>query len=178
MARAVRYKTKVAILLVNLDGFKKINKEHGSNAGGEVLRMTALRLRSAIRTTDSIIRLDGDEFMLVMPDMMLDVDVRRTAATLIAVARKPLTLAGNELQIHCSIGVAIYPNTGSTLQELLTGAEIAMCWAKAQGHNQYVIYNPSESRFRSDRGDGANSGLDGDTDVEVDEDAAAEQYAD
>jgi diguanylate cyclase (GGDEF)-like protein len=153
IARAVRYKDKVGIFLLNLDAFQQINDRHGRIFGDEVLCTTAARLRSAIRATDTVVRLDADEFIVIMPDIKLEIDVRRTAATLIASIRKPFR-ATNEaaadnraanpgaVQITCSLGAAIYPDSAVAVADLLAAADTAMARAKAHGKNQYILYDP------------------------------------
>jgi len=115
-----------------------------------VLLAIATRLRNAVRATDSVIRLGGDEFVVLMPDMKLEIDVRRAAATLVATLREPLTIEGepgrkSDLQtvrLSSSLGVTIYPDSGADGDELLKNAEIAMYRAKSGGSNQYVLFSP------------------------------------
>ncbi|WP_213805665.1 GGDEF domain-containing protein [Granulicella sp. dw_53] len=148
--RADRYKNKVAVYLVNLDSFKQINERLGRELGDQVLLAIATRLRNAVRATDSVIRLGGDEFVVLMPDMKLEIDVRRAAATLVATLREPLTIEGepgrkSDLQtvrLSSSLGVTIYPDSGADGDELLKNAEIAMYRAKSGGSNQYVLFSP------------------------------------
>ena len=146
IARAVRYQDKVGIFLLNLDAFEQINDRHGRRIGDEVLRVTAVRLRSAIRATDTVIRLDADEFIIILPEIKLEIDVRRTAATLAASLRKPMLLDGAAepitVQLTSSIGAAIYPDTAQTYGGLLAAADTAMARAKAKGKNQYILYDP------------------------------------
>jgi diguanylate cyclase (GGDEF)-like protein len=147
IARADRYRNKVALILVNLDSFEQINARHGSDLGDQVLLATAIRLRGAVRATDSVLRVSGDEFVVLMSDMLLEVDIRRAAATLVAILREPLVLAGKTgiptLQVSSSLGIAVYPDTALTADNLLTHADIAMYRAKIQGCNQYVLYAPA-----------------------------------
>jgi diguanylate cyclase (GGDEF)-like protein len=171
IARANRYANKVAILILNVDGMQQINARYGRAFGDRVLRTTASRLRAAIRATDTIVHLDADEFIVVLPEMMQVSNVRRTAATLLATLRNPIDLevAPNPalnsppnsppnskasrsnvngpsqprtLQISASLGAALYPDSAGTVADLLTAADIAMCRAKTQGKNQYVLFNP------------------------------------
>ena len=134
------------MFLINLDGFERINESHGRKFGDELILSVATRLRAAIRATDTIIRLGGDEFVIVMPDMRLEIDVRHTAATLVAFLREPIILGGKNLRISCSLGASIYPDGALTVEDLLTGADVALCRAKMQGKNQYALYvRPAES---------------------------------
>jgi diguanylate cyclase (GGDEF)-like protein len=154
IARAVRYQDKVGIFLLNLDAFEQINDRHGRPIGDEVLRVTAARLRSAIRATDTVIRLDADEFIIILPEIKLEIDVRRTAATLAASLRKPILLDGAieliTLQLTSSIGAAIYPDTALSYGGLLAAADTAMARAKAQGKNQYILYDPAIDDLTND----------------------------
>lgn len=151
IVRADRYRNKVGVFLINLDGFERINESHGRKFGDELILSVATRLRAAIRATDTIIRLGGDEFVIVMPDMRLEIDVRHTAATLVAFLREPIILGGKTLRISCSLGASIYPDTGLTVEDLLTGADVALCRAKMQGKNQYALYvKPAEPASNSD----------------------------
>ncbi len=143
IARGDRYGTRVAVFHVNLDAFEHVNDVYGRATGDQVLRATAGRLRGAIRATDSVLRLDGDEFIVLMPDMMLEIDIRHAAATLVAILREPMQLNGKRVECSCSLGAAYYPETAGTVEDLLTRAEVAMYRAKSLGKNQYVLYTPA-----------------------------------
>ena len=165
IVRADRYRDKVGVFLINLDGFEKINDSHGRKFGDEVILSVATRLRAAIRATDTIIRLGGDEFVIVMPDMRLEIDVRHTAATLVAFLREPIILGGKTLRISCSLGAAIYPDSALKVQDLLEDADIALCRAKMQGKNQYALYvRPAQPS--SDASDDAATDDGDDSDIE------------
>ncbi len=141
MARANRYSTKVAVLLVNLDAFRVINDTFGHIVGDQVLIQTATRLRNAVRGTDSVLRLGGDEFIIVLPDIAFVSDIRRTAATIVAVLQPPILVDEKSIQTSCTIGVAIYPDSALTIEELLHQADLAMCQAKLQGKNKYQVFH-------------------------------------
>ena len=98
IARADRYHTTVAVFIVNIDSFQRINDDHGRSFGDEVIRTTGSRLRHAIRASDTVIRLGGDEFIVIMPDMQLEIDVRRAAATLVHILREPITVSGQTVE--------------------------------------------------------------------------------
>jgi diguanylate cyclase (GGDEF)-like protein len=146
IARAVRYNEKVAIFLINLDNFQQINDRYGRDFGDEILRITAARLRATFRATDTVIRLDADEFVVILPEVKLEIDVRRTAATLLANLRKSIVhdsaINLRTVNITSSLGAAIYPDTALTIEALLAAADAAMVRAKARGKNQYVLYDP------------------------------------
>jgi diguanylate cyclase (GGDEF)-like protein len=174
IARADRYGNKVAVILVSLDSFEQINAGRGSDLGDQVLLATAIRLRGAVRATDSVLRLGGDEFVVLMGDMLLEIDIRRAAATLVAILREPLALEDKtgspSLQVSTSLGVAVYPDTALTVDNLLTHADSAMYRAKIRGSNQYVLNAPAANlNF------GADPGFD--ADPALDSHAPAQQYA-
>jgi diguanylate cyclase (GGDEF)-like protein len=146
IARAVRYRDKVAVFIINIDNFQQLNDRYGREFGDEVLRITATRLRSTIRATDSVIRLDADEFVVILPEIKLEIDVRRTAATLLANLRQPIVHDGaanlRTINITSTLGAAIYPESALTTEALLAAADAAMARAKAHGKNQYILYDP------------------------------------
>lgn len=143
IARANRYRSKVAVFLIHLDSFQHLLKLHGLSVGDEIILTAASRLRFAIRSTDSVIRLGGDEFVVVMSDIILAGDIRRAAATLVAVLSNPISIADNDLEMTCSVGVSVYPDTAATVQDLLSGADVAMYRAKSHGNNQYALFIPA-----------------------------------
>lgn len=143
IARANRNRSKVAVFLINLDSFQQLGEVYDSNVGDQLIIAVASRLRAAIRSTDSIIRLGADEFVIVMSDIALVIDIRRAAATLVAVLQTPLAVDDRTIQINCSIGASVYPDTAATLQDLLIGADVAMSRAKFQGKNKYVLFTPA-----------------------------------
>jgi diguanylate cyclase (GGDEF)-like protein len=143
IARANRYRTKVAVFLIGVESSSPITEPHDRSVQDDITVITANRLRSAIRSTDSIIRLGGDEFVVVMTDISLTSDIRRAAATLVAVLSPSIAVEDQEIPITCTLGVSIYPDTAATIQDLLSGADVAMYRAQTQGENQYVLFTPA-----------------------------------
>jgi diguanylate cyclase (GGDEF)-like protein len=172
IARADRYSTRVAVFHINLDAFEHLNDVHGRAIGDQVLRVTAGRLRGAIRATDSVLRLDADEFIVLMPDMMLEIDIRHAAATLVAILREPMQLNGKRVECSCSLGASVYPEMAHTVEDLLTRAEVAMYRAKAFGKNQYVLYTPAtDFGYDPDNDADVNSNPEGDDRAPVQRDS-------
>jgi diguanylate cyclase (GGDEF)-like protein len=149
MERADRYQQKVAVFMVDLDSFKQINDTLGHMAGDLVLVTVATRLRDAVRATDSVLRIGGDEFLVVMPDVAEDLDILRSAAKLLA-ALAHEGPPGLETQIpSCSLGIAIYPTLARSATDLVTRADIAMYRAKDRGGNCYELYSPEAAGSHS-----------------------------
>ena len=142
IARANRYRSKVAVFLIHLDPCQPPHELHRSRLEDHVLLAAANRLRAAIRSTDSIIRLSNDDFVIAMSDIYLTTDIRRAAATLVTILAEPITLEEQTIQLTCSLGVTIYPDTAATVEDLLGAADSAMCRAKSEGRNKYVLFAP------------------------------------
>ena len=126
------YGKNVALLGIDLDGFKQINDSYGHKQGDLLLQQVALRLRSALRESDTVARMGGDEFSVLLP--------RTDESAALAVARKihtalrqPFAVDGNRFEIGGSIGIAVYPDHGGDLESLLHRADVAMYLAKRNG---------------------------------------------
>lgn len=134
LARAGRKKTRVAVLFLDLDGFKTANDRYGHEAGDQLLREIARRWRSLARRGDVLSRHGGDEFVLVMTDVE-PAQVRVAAERYVASAREPFTVPASPvpIAISASVGIAMYPDDGSTPAQLLMAADSAMYLAKRAG---------------------------------------------
>jgi diguanylate cyclase (GGDEF)-like protein/PAS domain S-box-containing protein len=137
--RTKRNGGKVAVLTIDLDGFKAINDTHGHAIGDGVLVTVGVRLRSSVRATDTVIRLGGDEFVVVMPEIRDD-SVLACAQKVLRSLQESMEVEGHMLRITCSVGVAVYPDTAVNTDELLTRSDAAMYSAKRRGKNQIVAY--------------------------------------
>lgn len=136
MARTRRQQTALAVLFMDLDGFKAVNDLHGHAAGDELLREIAKRLSAAVRETDYVARWAGDEFVVLLENVALD-DAERLARQLVDTLEKPVQLQEVEVHVSASIGVALYnPDVSETAQELLKRADVAMYSAKHAGKAQ------------------------------------------
>jgi diguanylate cyclase (GGDEF)-like protein len=133
VARAARQHKLVALLFLDLDGFKSINDALGHVAGDALLKQVAARLSARIRTSDTVCRFGGDEFVILLPEL----DDRESAA---AAARKirthlaaPYFIGDTEIGMATSIGMALYPVDGKAYEDLLRQSDVAMYWNKARG---------------------------------------------
>ena len=141
-AFADREHSKVALLFIDLDGFKTINDSLGHAVGDGLIREVAQRLRDSVREIDTICRRGGDEFLAVLTDLA---DPDATAPILVKQMERllePMEIAGHELHTSASIGVAIYPDDGRDFDTLLKLAETAMYRAKDAGRNTYRFFDP------------------------------------
>jgi diguanylate cyclase (GGDEF)-like protein len=122
----------VAVLFLDLDGFKPVNDRHGHAAGDHVLRCLAERLRGAIRVSDLVARLGGDEFVVALPlaDRRDTASVERVSASLRGVIAQPVEYKGKLLRVSASIGMAICPEGGCSAEELVHAADQSMYEAK------------------------------------------------
>lgn len=134
------YGHRVWVLFVDLDRFKFVNDTLGHNAGDQLLKEVASRLKAFTREADTIARLGSDEFVLILPERLdEELSVGLIQRMMDAIAR-PLQIEGYDFFLSCSVGVAVYPNDGADPDSLLKHADIAMYRAKEMGNNNYQFY--------------------------------------
>jgi two-component system NtrC family sensor kinase len=139
--RAERERFRVALLFIDLDHFKEINDTLGHDAGDELLRQTASRLCGLLRKTDTVARMGGDEFTVIMPRVVEPPHVSAVAQRILAVLDEPFQLPGGEGRISASIGIAFYPEDGADTATLMKKADTAMYRAKESGRKTYSFYS-------------------------------------
>jgi diguanylate cyclase (GGDEF)-like protein len=143
LASARRHGTRLAVLMVDLDGFKGINDTHGHPAGDEVLRVTASRLQDAVRKEDTVSRFGGDEFVVLLPDLSDPPAAERTAARIVESLAFPIRLADRQVPVSVSVGVCtLYGEEELDADDLIRCADTALYRAKANGRNCYVVETP------------------------------------
>jgi diguanylate cyclase (GGDEF)-like protein/PAS domain S-box-containing protein len=130
LARAQADATPVALAFIDLDGFKSVNDSLGHAAGDRLLATMAQRLRRALRASDTLARVGGDEFVAVLPGMQDDALLAALVARVEDAARAPVTLDGSTIRLSASIGVALFPRDGATPAQLIRHADVAMYDAK------------------------------------------------
>ena len=134
--RCVRHKKSMALLFLDLNGFKPVNDKYGHKAGDEVLKQVAHRLSDAVRASDMAARLGGDEFVVLVEDIADRDDVCDIVRKINAEIERPILLKEwGEVAISTSIGVAIYPQHGEDIETLLSNADTAMYEAKRSHSN-------------------------------------------
>jgi diguanylate cyclase (GGDEF)-like protein/PAS domain S-box-containing protein len=145
VVQAHRHKQKLAVLLLGLDGFRKLNERLGRQGGDDLLRSVSEVLQQSLRQGDTIARLGGDEFTIILPGIKHDGDVAKVAEKLRLSLRSPFSIGGQTLLISASMGVALYPDDGPDSETLLKSASVAMHRAKEQGGDTFDIHAPETS---------------------------------
>ncbi len=137
--RARREKSAVAILFIDLDGFKDVNDTMGHEAGDHVLKEVARRMRGCVRETDTIARIGGDEFLMILGEIHSSENAALIAEKVIGQISQPILLNGQQAVVSASIGIALYPKDGEDLEKLIKEADIAMYKIKKTGKNGYCF---------------------------------------
>lgn len=140
LARARRYHQMVGVLLIDLDRFKTINDTLGHDVGDELLRAVSDRIARCLRGSDSVGRLGGDEFMIILSDLAGVQESISVCEDILRELALPFSIRGHEMYVTCSIGVSIAPSDGDDEQTLIRNADTAMYRAKEQGRNNYQFY--------------------------------------
>lgn len=135
-----RDNTQVAVMFLDLDRFKNINDTLGHLVGDDLLRLVAVRLSMALRTSDTLARIGGDEFVLILPSLTTSDHVDVVAGKLTSALQAPMEVQGHLLHITTSIGICIYPQDGADTDVLLRNADTAMYQAKAAGRNTFRFF--------------------------------------
>jgi diguanylate cyclase (GGDEF)-like protein/PAS domain S-box-containing protein len=141
LAQARRNDTRLALLFLDLNGFKQINDTMGHSCGDRLLQEVARRLRACIRESDTVARLGGDEFTVLMPDLSHTYDVGIVLQKILGVFARPFMLDNVAVESSTSVGVCMFPEDGEHSEELIKKADIAMYDAKGSGKNAYQFYN-------------------------------------
>jgi diguanylate cyclase (GGDEF)-like protein len=140
LGRARRRKRRVAVLFVDLDGFKPVNDILGHAVGDLVLKELATRLRGALREEDTLARIGGDEFTVILEEVTRREDSVRVAERLLAAVTPPLEVEGQEVVVGASVGIAMSPDDGADAATLVKNADMAMYRAKQSGRGVFCFY--------------------------------------
>jgi diguanylate cyclase (GGDEF)-like protein/PAS domain S-box-containing protein len=136
-----RQNSALAVLYIDLDGFKAVNDQYGHDTGNQLLISIAHRLKATLREGDTIARIGGDEFVVVMAGLEGTIDYEIVLQRLLQEAAEPLTLNEQLLQVSASIGATLYPQDAADADQLLRHADQAMCIAKQAGKNGYHLFD-------------------------------------
>jgi len=140
VAHAHRNMRQLAVLFVDLDRFKRINDSLGHSEGDQVLKEVALRLEACVREDDTVARMGGDEFVIILSEIEGPENATATARRVIEALTRPVAVGGKELVVTSSIGISIYPDDGDSAETLVRNSDIAMYRAKDTGRNSYQLY--------------------------------------
>jgi diguanylate cyclase (GGDEF)-like protein/PAS domain S-box-containing protein len=151
LAHAKRQHTPVAVMFLDLDRFKYVNDTLGHSRGDDLLRAVADRLRASLREEDTIARMGGDEFTVLLADLSSSDDAAAIAQKLLQAVAAPLQVDGQELYVTTSIGIALYPSDGEGAEALLKNADGAMYRAKEAGRNSYQLCTPAMNSRAAER---------------------------
>jgi diguanylate cyclase (GGDEF)-like protein len=143
LAHAARNKQMLAVMLLDLDHLKEVNDELGHAAGDQLLQAVGDRLTALLRKGDTVARMGGDEFLLILPEITGAQDTHKVAQKVMDAIKEPLVLDDRQLHISTSIGIAVYPDDGEDADTLVKNADIAMYRAKEKGRDNYQRYTPS-----------------------------------
>lgn len=141
LMQAKRNHSSLAVMFIDLDRFKLVNDTLGHGVGDELLLQVAQRLKACLRRGDTLSRLGGDEFTAVLPELKHAGDASLIADKFIAALRAPFHLAGQAIHTSASIGIAVHPGDGDTVDDLIRHADIAMYHMKSQGRNGHAFFD-------------------------------------
>ena len=141
LAEARRRKHQSVVMFLDLDGFKKINDHFGHSHGDVVLKTTADRIKAALRESDTVARIGGDEFIVILSSTDVRDGASQVASSLIEQISQPIQIINDEVSVSASIGIAIYPDDGSTTESLMRQADKAMYRVKQSGKKNYCFAN-------------------------------------
>jgi diguanylate cyclase (GGDEF)-like protein len=148
--RARRHGARVGVMIIDLDRFKEVNDTLGHGSGDVMLLEIARRLRGALRESDTVARLGGDEFAVLLSGVENATDVERVAAALSEAIGRPVTVDGLSLDTEASIGIALFPDHGADVAELLQRADVAMYTAKAESL-PFAFYGSEQDEYSPER---------------------------
>ena len=151
LSESRRTHQQFALLFMDLDNFKAINDTQGHDCGDEVLRVSSQRLLSRLREADTLARFAGDEFVILLPLLRIADDAALVAEKLLDALREPILFDGKQIFVSGSIGIAVYPNDGETVEKLLDNADAAMYAAKQAGRNNYHFFTSKLNLQRQKR---------------------------
>jgi diguanylate cyclase (GGDEF)-like protein/PAS domain S-box-containing protein len=148
---AKRTNSMLAILFLDLDRFKHINDSRGHETGDKLLKAVAQRIRTTTRTDDIVVRMGGDEFIVVLKSVATAEQINETASRVTEALAAPVLIDGRTLVTTASIGVSLFPRDGSTMGELLRQSDTAMYQAKDRGRNNFQLFSPVMERKLKER---------------------------
>jgi len=163
LAQAHRYRHRLAVIFLDLDRFKAVNDTLGHAAGDELLKAVSARLAESVREGDTVARLAGDEFTLLLPGIHYTEDLAAISRKLVEAVRRPFRLDGQDVRVTASGGISLYPEDGVEAEALLKKADTAMYRAKERGRDNFQLFSPAmaeKALERRELGDSLRQALD------------------
>ena len=151
ITQAVRNKNKLAVMFLDLDRFKWVNDTLGHTIGDRLLQSVSQRLESCLRKGDTLARFGGDEFALVLPNIQNEEDAAVIATKIMEELKEPFAIDEHELYVSSSIGIALYPDAGLTIEALIQSADLAMYFVKDKGKNGFEFFNEEMNQMSNAR---------------------------
>ena len=145
MARSKRLQQPIGLMLLDLDRFKAVNDTFGHDMGDELLKTVSERLKACVREVDTVARMGGDEFTIILEGVTSEENILMVAKRITESIATPFELKGQKISIGVSIGITIYPQDDHPVDELLKHADTAMYRAKQQGGSAFHLHQPSET---------------------------------
>ena len=151
MRQAKRSGRRMALLFLDLDGFKAVNDNYGHSMGDSVLIEITRRLKNSLRDVDTMARIGGDEFAIMVSDVERPKDAAEVAEKILTTFRHPLRVKESEIAITASIGISVYPDDADNVDHLLHTADSAMYQIKSDGYNNYRFFQagPTHKKWQS-----------------------------
>ncbi len=151
LLHAKREKGKLSLLFLDLDNFKQVNDSLGHTIGDKLLTEVAMRLKRCIREDDTVARIGGDEFTVILEQFNTSENTDLVASKILKVLDKPYQIENRELNVQASIGISIYPDDGDNSEVLLRNADTAMYHAKARGRNNFQYFSNEMNQLAAER---------------------------
>jgi diguanylate cyclase (GGDEF)-like protein/PAS domain S-box-containing protein len=151
LSRATRAKRRVGVMFLDLDHFKDVNDTLGHRVGDGLLKELANRIRGALRQSDVLARISGDEFVVVLEDLPDEDAPERVARKMLEEVRRPFSIEGHDIHVSGSLGLAIHPDDGTDAETLLKNADAAMYHAKELGRNSFRLFSAELAARRAER---------------------------
>ncbi len=139
--KAVRNKEYIGVMFLDLDGFKQVNDTYGHEIGDELLKEVGKKLQRTVRKIDTVARLAGDEFTIIIENLNSPENVSVVAEKILRIFKEPFLINGKEILLGTSIGIAVFPIDGTDADTLIRNADMAMYVAKKSGKNRYIVYS-------------------------------------
>jgi len=140
MQKATQNATSLALLMIDVDGFKQFNDTMGHAAGDEILVALSRRIQGSVREADTIARMGGDEFIALLPGVHGTQEAERIASQVLGAVSVPFPMRETDISVSVSIGVTVYPSGGKDTTSILHSADVALYRAKAMGRNRHQLY--------------------------------------